>query len=127
MIKILCVDDEKGITSSLKLFFEDRGFYVKTAESGEEALEIISKDKPNIVFLDIVMHGMDGIQTLERIKETDKNIKVIMLTVLEDPEIKEKAKKLGADEYITKPFSTQYLEEILIKKVQGMVSEKHKK
>lgn len=126
MIKLLLVDDEKGITESLKKFFEDRGFYVQTADSGEEALEIVEKERPSIIFLDIRMKGMDGLQALERIKKIDKRIKVIMLTVLEDAEIKEKARSLGADEYVTKPFSTQYLEEILIKKVQGLLDEKKK-
>ena len=119
--KILLVDDEKGITDSLKSFFQNRGFYVTTAESGEEALGAIEKDKPNIVFLDIKMKGMDGLQTLEAIKKADSAIKVIMLTVLEDKEIVEKAKRLGADEYITKPFKTEHLEEVLIRKVQGLI------
>lgn len=126
MIKLLLVDDEKGITETLKKFFEERGFHVNTADSGEEALETIKKEKPNIIFLDIRMRGMDGLATLEHIKKIDKNIKVIMLTVIEDKEIIDKAKKLGAEEYITKPFRTEYLEEVLIKKVQSLINEKHK-
>lgn len=126
MVKLLLVDDEKGITDPLREFFQDRGFHVNTADSGEAALEAIRKDKPNIIFLDIRMKGMDGLATLEEIKRIDKNIKVIMLTVIEDKEVIDKAKKLGAEEYITKPFRTEYLEEVLIKKVQGLVNEKHK-
>lgn len=127
MIKILLVDDERGITESVKGFLEDRGFYVRTADSGEAAPELIEKDKPSIVFLDIRMPGMDGIETLRRIKAIDKNIRVIMLTVIDDKEIKDKAKALGADDYMTKPFSTERLEELLIKKAQELYNEKHKK
>lgn len=127
MIKILLVDDEKGITDLLKTFFQERGFYVETADSGEQALEAIEKNKPNIMFLDIKMKNMDGLQTLEKVKKIDKNIKVIMLTVIEDKEIMEKAKNLGADEYITKPFRTEYLEEVFMKKLQGLLNEKKEK
>jgi len=120
MIKLLAVDDEKGVKDSLKDFFEERGFYIRTAKGGEEALEIIKKDKPSIVFLDIKMRGMDGLTTLEHIKKIDKNIKVIMITVIDNQDIIDKAMKLGADEYITKPFRIAYLEEVVIKKIQGL-------
>ena len=72
MVKLLLVDDEKGITDPLREFFQDRGFHVNTADSGEAALEAIRKDKPNIIFLDIRMKGMDGLATLEEIKRIDK-------------------------------------------------------
>lgn len=125
MIKLLIVDDEKGITDSLKDFFRQRGFSVKTANNGETALEILKTDKPDIVFLDIRMRGMDGLAVLERIKKTDKSIKVIMLTIHEEETMVNKAKELGADEYITKPFRVDYLEEVVIKKVNELLKEKH--
>lgn len=120
MIKLLVVDDEKGITDALKSFFQMRGFSVLTACSGEDALEVVEKDKPDIVFLDIRMKGMDGLQVLERIKKKDDKIKVIMLTIHEEKEIIDKAKRLGADEYIIKPFRVEYLNEVVIKKVQEL-------
>lgn len=123
MVKLLLVDDEKGMTASLKDFFSHRKFYVKTANSGEEALELIKNDSFNIVFLDITMRGMSGIETLERIKKFDKNIKVIMLTVHHEKNTVEKAKALGADEYITKPFQLEYLEEVALKKVRELMRE----
>ncbi|MFA5143606.1 MAG: response regulator [Candidatus Omnitrophota bacterium] len=125
MIKLLIVDDEKGITDALKSFFEHRGFSAKAVSSGEEALEVIKKDKPGIVFLDITMRGMSGLETLKHIKDTDASIKVIMLTVHNEEEIIEQAKKLGADEYITKPFRIDYLEEVVTKKVQELLKEDH--
>jgi len=123
MIKLLLVDDEKGITDSLQGFFGARGFKTITANSGEEALEVVKKDKPDIVFLDIRMRGMSGLDTLERIKKMNKNIKVIMLTIHEEKEMVDKAKELGADEYITKPFRVDYLEEVVIKKIQELTKE----
>jgi YesN/AraC family two-component response regulator len=124
MIKLLLVDDEKGITESLENFFQHRGFTVYTANSGEAALEIVKRNKPHIVFLDIRMRGMDGLTALEKIKKIDKNIKVIMLTIFEDKRIIEKAMSLGADEYITKPFRVDYLDEVVIKKVQELTKGK---
>lgn len=125
MIKLLIVDDEKGITDSLKDFFQNRGFNVKTANSGEDALTAVKADKPDIIFLDIRMRGISGLDVLEKVKKMDKNIKVIMLTIHEEQEIADKAKALGADEYITKPFRIDYLEEVVIKKVQELLKEKN--
>ena len=127
MVKLLLVDDEKGITDSLKSFFEQRGFAVDTAESGERAIEKVKKDKPDIVFLDIRMRGMGGLDALREIKKIDNNIKTIMLTMLEDKETVERAKSLGADEYITKPFKIDYLEKIVINKVQELMKERGSK
>lgn len=127
MIKLLLVDDEKGITDSLKDFFQQRDFSVQTANDGEDALEAVKRDKPDIVFLDIRMRGMNGIDVLEKIKKIDKNIKVVMLTIFEDKETVNKAMKLGADEYVTKPFSIDYLEETVIKKLQGLMNKKENK
>ena len=124
MIKLLIVDDEKGITDALKDFFHSRGFAATAANSGEEAIEAVKALRPDIVFLDIRMKGMSGLEALKKIKEMDKKIKVIMLTVHEEKEIVERAKELGADEYITKPFRIDYLDEIVIKKVQELLKEK---
>lgn len=125
MIRILLVDDEKGITDALKIFFQHRGFDVHAVNSGEDALSVIKSNKPDIVFLDMRMKGISGLETLGKIKKVDKTIKVIMLTVHEEKEIVEQARKLGADEYITKPFRIDYLEEVVIKKVQEVLREKN--
>jgi len=124
MIKLLLVDDEKGITDSLRDFFRHRGFAVQTANSGEEALSSLKSDRPDIIFLDIRMRGMSGLDVLEKVKRIDKTIKVIMLTIHDEEEMINKAKELGADEYITKPFRVDYLEEVVIKKVQELMKEK---
>ena len=124
MIKILTVDDEKGITDLLYAFFRHRKFYVMIANSGQEALDIVNSDKPDIIFLDISMKNMDGLEVLKKVKAIDKNIKVIMLTVHGEQETIDKAKELGADEYIIKPFKVDYLKEVVIKKVQELLKEK---
>ncbi len=124
MIKLLFVDDERGITDALKDFFEAKGFMVDSALSGEEAMKKVTIDKPDIVFLDIRMKGMDGIDTLTRIKKADNKIKVIMLTAFGDKESAEKARSLGADEYITKPFRIDYLDDVVIKKIQEVMKER---
>lgn len=124
MIKLLIVDDERGITDSLKDFFMHRGFSVETANSGEEALATVRANRPDIIFLDIRMRGISGLDVLEKVKKMDKSIKVIMLTIHEEKEIVGKAKELGADEYIIKPFRIDYLEEVVIKKVQELLKEK---
>lgn len=121
MIKLLAVDDEKGICSFLRDFFSERGYMIFTALNGKDALAIIKKERPNIVFLDIKMPEMDGLEVLKRIKEMDNSIKVIMVTVAGDQATKDKAKELGADEYIIKPFNLNYLEEVVIKKISELM------
>ncbi len=125
MIKLLIVDDEKGITDSLKDFFVHRGFSVKAVNSGEDALTVVKDDRPDIIFLDIRMRGISGLDVLEKVKKIDKSIKVIMLTIHEEKEVINKAKELGADEYIIKPFRVDYLEEVVIKKVQELLKERN--
>lgn len=124
MIKLLTVDDEKGLTDLLYNFFHNRGFHVSVAHSGEEALKIVNSDRPDIIFLDISMKGMSGIEVLERVKRIDKTIKIIMVTVHSEKEMIAKANELGADEYITKPFMVSYLEEVVIKKIQELMKER---
>jgi DNA-binding response OmpR family regulator len=110
MNKLLIVDDEIEICEFLKSFFEDRDFKVATACDGNKALEQMNVFQPEVVLLDIQMPGMDGLQTLKKIKETYPRVKVIMVTAVETQEKIEEAMRLGADNYITKPLSLEYLE-----------------
>ena len=120
--KLLVVDDEAEICEFLKLFFEEREFHVEVALSGSEALEVLEKEPPHIVLLDIHMPGLDGMSTLKRIKEKYPKIKVIMVTALETRDKIEEAMRLGADNYITKPLSLEYLEMDVKDKVTKLVS-----
>ena len=117
MKKLLVVDDEKEICEFLQAFFEERDFEVSTAYSGESALKDIERFAPQIVLLDIHMPGMDGLAVLKYIKENYPQIKVIMVTAIETRERIEEAMRLGADNYITKPLSLEYLEKDVQEKI----------
>ena len=110
MNKLLIVDDEIEICEFLKSFFEDRDYKVAVASDGARALEQVNLFHPAVVLLDIQMPGMDGLQTLKKIKEVHPKVKVIMVTAVETQEKIEEAMRLGADNYITKPLSLEYLE-----------------
>lgn len=126
MIKILVVDDEPGICDMLKKTFSTIGFKVFSATSGLQALELAKKEKPKVVFLDVRMLGMSGLEVLEKIKEMDSQARVNIVTVLADEETKAEAKKLGADEFITKPFVSEYLEEITMRQVNELVKQRER-
>ncbi|MCB9800088.1 MAG: response regulator [Candidatus Omnitrophica bacterium] len=117
MAKLLVVDDEIEICEFLKLFFEERGYQVSTAQSGEEALRKLDDQVHHVVLLDIHMPGVDGLMTLKEIKGRNYGIKVIMVTALETRDKIEEAMRLGADNYITKPLSLEYLERDVQEKV----------
>ena len=108
--RVLVVDDEDDVRLFLQDFLSEREFQVDSAADGEEALIKIDKKVPDIVLLDIMMPGVDGIECLERIKKKHPDVTVIMITALKDENRIKKAKKLGAHNYIVKPFSLNYLE-----------------
>lgn len=112
--KILVVDDEEDVRLFLQDFLQDREWKVLGAGSGEEALSLMAKEQPDIVLLDIMMPGMDGLEVLERIKRDYPHTNVIMITALNDEVRIHKAKQLGAHNYILKPFSLSYLEKELL-------------
>jgi len=113
-MRILIVDDEIEICNIFYDFFTPKGYEVIKTTSGKEALEKVKSQKPDLVFLDIRMPEMDGIEVLKKIKETDKSIIVIMVTVLKDEATAKKAIKLGAYDYVTKPLSFDYLEKAAV-------------
>ena len=115
MRKLLVVDDEHDICDFVSNFFSERGFQVFTALSGEEALAVVKKERPELVLLDIKMTGMDGIAALKHIKAIDPSVKVVMVTALEDQDKMNEACKLGACEYITKPLVLDHLEQAVEK------------
>lgn len=118
--RLLIVDDEIEICEFLKSFFEDRDFKVMTAPDGTKALEQVALFHPEVVLLDIQMPGLDGLQTLKKIKETYPKVKVIMVTAVETQEKIEEAMRLGADNYITKPLSLEYLEKDVQDKIDNL-------
>lgn len=106
---ILIVDDEKDIRSSLQGILEDEGYQVITAENGEDAVDLVQEEVPDLVLLDIWMPGMDGIAALEQIKKLNPEITVIMMSGHGTIETAVRATKIGAFDFIEKPFSLDKL------------------
>lgn len=102
--KILVVDDTPTNQEILKKAFEMAGFQVVQAYDGIAALDILEREKPDLMMLDIMMPRMDGIDVLKRVKGIDPNIVVVMMTAHGSEQIAVEAMKLGADDYLTKPF-----------------------
>ncbi|HOE68446.1 MAG TPA: response regulator [Candidatus Omnitrophota bacterium] len=118
--RLLLVDDEIEICEFLKSFFEDRDFQVMTAYSGVQALAKVESFNPHVVLLDIQMPEMDGLTALRKIKEKHPKTKVIMVTAVETQDKIEEAMRAGADNYITKPLSLEYLEKDVQEKIDSL-------
>ncbi len=107
--RILIVDDEPNIVLSLEFLMKKAGYEVDTAEDGEQALDAIREQAPDLVLLDVMMPRKDGFQVCQSIREQEayKDLRIVMLTAKGRDLEQEKGLSLGADDYITKPFSTQ--------------------
>mgnify|MGYP001568342490 CR=1 FL=1 len=121
-MRLLIVDDEVEICDFLKSFFEERNYETQTATSGQAALAAVEQFKPHVVLLDIKMSGTDGIQVLSAVKKKFPRTKVIMVTALETRDKIEECLRLGADNYITKPLSLEYLENDVREKIEALTS-----
>ncbi len=108
--KVLVVDDEMGPRESLRMILKPR-YEIAVAESGEAALKTLGTFRPDLIFMDIKMPQMDGIELLRRIKSADPSIEVVMITAYASLETVKNALTHGAFEYLIKPFSRQDLEE----------------
>ena len=113
--KILVVDDEHLIRWSLEQNLKKQGYEVVVAGSGEDALRMVREQQPDLVLLDIQLPGISGIEVLEKIKDIDDEIIVIMLTAHGGLETAVNAMRLGAHDYVSKPFNLDELS-IIIKK-----------
>jgi len=101
---VLAVDDEAGILRLIKLELSTQGFRVVTAENGEGGLRMAEEHRPDIVLLDIVMPDMTGLEVMRKLRERT-NIPVILLTAKGSDADKVRGLEMGADDYVTKPFS----------------------
>src|SRR5437868_14696971 len=104
MSNILIVDDESGIRSSLKGVLEDEGHQSSLAASGEEGLELLDKNSFDVVLLDVWLPGMDGLETLEKIRGRDNPPEVLMISGHGTIETAVRATKLGAYDFMEKPL-----------------------
>ncbi len=110
MPNIALVDDDENILASLKIFFEGEGHVVRTYTDGATALAALQESPPDIAILDIKMPRMDGVEVLRRIRQ-GSNLPVIFLTSKDDEMDEVVGFNVGADDYITKPFSQRLLNE----------------
>lgn len=109
--KILVVEDDGDIREMLRVWFSKEGFPFSSASTGEEALSLIEKDCPDLIVLDLMLPGMDGLEVARRLKKDPKlnTIPIVMLTArTEESEILD-GYDAGADDYVTKPFSPRVL------------------
>lgn len=109
MEKILIVEDEKDMQFILANILKEKGYEAIIIEDGQRALKEVKKGDINLVLLDIRLPGMDGMKVLEKIKDIDRDLSVIMLTAYGDIRDSVRAMKLGASDYITKPFVAEEL------------------
>ncbi len=122
MSKILIIDDEEDIREVLKYNFEKEGFSVDIASSGEEGLSRIKIDIPDLIILDLMMPGMDGIEVIEIIRATPalSNITVCMLTARNEDYSQIAGLDSGADDYVSKPIKPK----VLISRVNALLRRK---
>ena len=109
--KILAIDDEKDILLLLKYNLENEGYYVETAPSGKEGIKLAEKSTPDLILLDIMMPGMDGIETCINLRKLDiiKDTYILFLTARVEEYSEVAAFEAGADDYITKPIKPRAL------------------
>ena len=119
---VLVVDDEPNIVLSIKFLMKQKGYEVRTASNGEEALQALHERVPDLILLDVMMPKPDGYEVCQKIRATRewRDIPVIMLTAKGREVEREKGIAMGADDYITKPFATQEL----VAKVQAILEVK---
>ena len=112
--RILIVDDEQSVREVLSEYFMEQGYSVESADGGEEALALVRRSTPDLILLDVRMPGIDGVETLRRIREAVPDMSVIMVTANEDVALARETLKLGALDYVAKPFDFVYLERAIM-------------
>jgi DNA-binding NtrC family response regulator len=112
--KILLVDDEPGMLRYIKTLLEVDDYKVETATTGEEALQHLEKGlQPDLVLLDVLLPGIDGLETLEKLRQKRTGLKVVMLSCVNDTRKVVQAMRLGAQDYLTKPFQKAELDRVI--------------
>jgi len=119
--RVLVVDDDKYIRDILEKALVLAGFNVETASDGASALKLCRTFLPHVVLLDVIMPDLSGIETLQRIREMDKDVKVVMVSGMHDLQMAKEAIILGAVDYITKPFDLRDLDNYLHSIINGAI------
>ena len=112
MKTILIVDDELATRESLRMILK-RQYDLVLAASGEEALRMLETGQPDLILLDIIMPGIDGMETLRRIKEKNRKQQVVMITATKTVKTAVEAMKLGAFDYLEKPFDVNEITRVV--------------
>ncbi len=113
MPRILVVDDELEFRSILREFLTLKRYDVLTAADGPEALQVVKEERPHVVLLDIRMPKMNGLEVLRQIRAIDQEVRVIMVTGVQERETGRAALELGACDFLAKPVDLRYLERCL--------------
>src|ERR1041384_4966757 len=113
MSKLLLIDDEADVQYSFRRIFDSPEIELSTASSGEEGLKLIPKIRPDLVIMDVRMGGINGLETLRRIRQTDAKLPVIMMTAYGTTQTAIEPMKLGAYDYLLKPFDVPKLKELV--------------
>jgi DNA-binding response OmpR family regulator len=118
--KILIVDDDAAIVAAVQFLLEQHGYQTRVAWSGEEALDAIEKDPPDLILLDIMLPAKDGFEVCQRVRQNDdwNGIRILFLTALGYDATAAKGLALGADAFIAKPFANADL----VAKIKGLLA-----
>lgn len=109
-MKILVVDDDPGVRELVEDFLRSRGYEVDTAADGEAALEKIARQTPDLLLLDLMMPGINGMDVLRQLPPSARDLPVIVVTAVTEEEVGRAALRSGAIDYVTKPIDLAYLE-----------------
>ena len=119
MPQLLVVEDELEVVHYLKMYFQHRGVEVLSAATGEEGLKILADQKPELVLLDMKLGaGMSGLEFLRRAKAAKSESKIIVVTAVDDQNVSDMARGLGAADYVTKPLTLPDLERVVLSRLK---------
>ena len=121
MQRILVIDDDPAVMKLLKRGLTYEGFAVETAGSGEAGLALAREQPPDLVILDIMMPGIDGLEVLRRLRAVDAQLPVLFLTARDAPKDQVEGLEKGADDYVVKPFTF----EVLLARVRALLRRQH--
>ncbi len=118
--RILLVEDEESLAAGLEYNLKEESYIVKWAKNGREAIDFFEKEKFDLILLDIMLPYMNGFEIAEKIRESDPQMPILMLTAKTESKDRVKGLEVGADDYMTKPF---HLQELLLR-IEGMLKRK---
>ena len=119
MDKLLVIDDEADVRYAFKRIFDMPDLEMQMASSGEEGLRLLKEFRPNVIIMDIRMGGMSGLQTLEAIRQLDTKTPVILMTAYGATQTAIEAMKLGAFDYVLKPFDVPKLQKLIFEALKA--------